>query len=791
MKRITGNVQGFVNAQTSTIGISFHLLKVAVIAVLMVASVVDLAARQRTEVDGQTESRLGGAAGSTMRPFTVADSIAMTHLADPAEHGQGHPQVSPDGKRFLIITERGILETNVREYTLFIYERLDESFKPARIITFKSSSNRPGISQAKWLDDENISILAENPGELPQVYAVRWRSREAKKLTSQPTGVAAYDVSANGRVVVYYGYWTGNEAEVKYKEDHGFAVSDQSLADLTTGNWRHPQWMYQMFIMDTASREVRLVHATPFQYIPQRLKLWVSPDGRYAVTEQPPSSVESEWANYEDPIVKRNTVELQGRVFKERRRVLQQAMILDTRSGELGPLFDAPLSSHHALNAVWGSDSKSVIVEGTLLPLNTSDESELTRRRKFPVIAEVSLPSHSFRRVTDIPEGQYWIIRSANRAHSFLIDAWKLEEGDVMTKIPTIEFRQEGSEWLREKEPADHTPASDIIVSEAVDHWPRLVKIDPVTHQEKVILDPNPELQTVSFGREEFVHWKGKRGEPLVGGLIYPTDYRAGTRCPLVIQTHGFNEQVFLPDGPFTTVFAAQELANRSVAVLQLGESPLYDATQGTLDWGPAQLSQVESAIDYLDERGLIDRERVGLVGFSITGFIVRYALENSKYKFAVATSAEGNDYGYWAYIADGNNLTWASQNEAPYGGAPWSGNLKSWMQSISFNYDKIRTPLRLESDSNDFGAVLNEWENFIALRRLHKPVELIYEAHGMHPVVKPWDRMTSQQGNVDWLLFWLKGEEDPDPAKAEQYNRWHELRKQQEANQTASAAAQ
>ena len=36
---------------------------------------------------------------------------------------------------------------------------------------------------------------------------------------------------------------------------------------------------------------------------------------------------------------------------------------------------------------------------------------------------------------------------------------------------------------------------------------------------------------------------------------------------------------------------------------------------------------------------------------------------------------------------------------------------------------------------------------------------------------------MTSQQGNVDWFCFWIKGEEDPDPAKAEQYKRWRELR--------------
>jgi hypothetical protein len=37
-------------------------------------------------------------------------------------------------------------------------------------------------------------------------------------------------------------------------------------------------------------------------------------------------------------------------------------------------------------------------------------------------------------------------------------------------------------------------------------------------------------------------------------------------------------------------------------------------------------------------------------------------------------------------------------------------------------------------------------------------------------------------QRNLDWLNFWLQDKEDPDPAKAEQYKRWRELRKLQDA---------
>jgi len=37
----------------------------------------------------------------------------------------------------------------------------------------------------------------------------------------------------------------------------------------------------------------------------------------------------------------------------------------------------------------------------------------------------------------------------------------------------------------------------------------------------------------------------------------------------------------------------------------------------------------------------------------------------------------------------------------------------------------------------------------------------------------------------VDWFCFWLKGEEDTDPAKVEQYVRWRELRKLQQTDKT------
>jgi hypothetical protein len=83
--------------------------------------------------------------------------------------------------------------------------------------------------------------------------------------------------------------------------------------------------------------------------------------------------------------------------------------------------------------------------------------------------------------------------------------------------------------------------------------------------------------------------------------------------------------------------------------------------------------------------------------------------------------------------------------------------------------------------------SILGEWEIYSSLRMQNKPVDLIYFPNGTHIHQKPLERLESQQGNVDWMRFWLQGYEDPDPTKAAQYKRWEQLREQQAAEDKAS----
>jgi hypothetical protein len=182
-----------------------------------------------------------------------------------------------------------------------------------------------------------------------------------------------------------------------------------------------------------------------------------------------------------------------------------------------------------------------------------------------------------------------------------------------------------------------------------------------------------------------------------------------------------------------------------------------------------------EGAIDYLDQRGLIDRNRVGIIGFSRTVFHVAYALTHSKYRFAAASLADGVDGSYLNY------LLWPSSDSVRVnGGPPFGSSLGLWLKnSPGFNLDKVNAPVRLEY--YDHAYFLAGWHLFSGLSLLGKPVDFLWLPDGYHMLIKPWERLTSQQGTVDWFTFWLSGHEDTDPTKAERYLRWRELRKLQD----------
>jgi len=329
----------------------------------------------------------------------------------------------------------------------------------------------------------------------------------------------------------------------------------------------------------------------------------------------------------------------------------------------------------------------------------------------------------------------------------------------------------------------------EVTMEEDVNSPPKIFLFDPDSRKKALLLDLNPQFNQLDLGKVETVEWVAD-GVHLIGGLYLPAGFIAGHRYPLVIQTHGFNPDRFSMDGiqEWSSGYAARPLAAKGFLVLQMQafknrkDHDHYNdgKTFGTNDAEAGRKLNVrgmETAIDYLDDRGLIDRDRVGVVGFSVSVSFVGYLLTHSNKHFAAASLVDGVDAGYFqelVYPASAWGGGRMNRNIAPFG-----EGLKNWLQeSPSFSMGNVRTPLRLLALGRS--GPLELWEWFAGLTLQEKPVDYVLLPDAAHLVVKPWERLVAQQGLVDWFLFWLKGEEDSGLEKTAQYSRWRNLRQRQ-----------
>jgi hypothetical protein len=720
-------------------------------------------ASRANEKDSQAENRR----------VTVPDTIEMTQWADRDYFlgGESRGRIglfSPDRKQFIVVVKKGNIERNTVDYSLLLFRTnsVFQSPKPQVLLKMSSSSNRDAITHIKWLDDsETVVFLGERPGETPEVYSLNVETKLLKKLTNHSTPVVAYDTSDDGQVIVYEAAAKRKEDEVKTRKS-GIVITTQNPSDLFGCDCGPDRGLEavgnELFVQTTGRPPSRIPSA---DLVTESQTLSVSRTGRYALLSVYVRDIDPSWAEYQDRFLHPFIVEPRR---PGTRSNVRRYMLLDSRTLEFTPLLNTPISSS-GNGFAWAKDGGSLVLSGAYLPLGVADPAEQEARQKRTFVAEIKLPSKEIVKITD---AELKVAKWDQVTERLL-----LEPGNERVYSPTQAYEKIGATWkqapVTEADTRTGNPA-DVTLEEDINTPPKIFVSDPKSDRKTQLFDLNPAFAQLEFGKVEAVSWKATDGHGVLGGLYLPPGYRSGTRYPLVIQTHGFRKDRFWIDGPWSSAFAAAALAAKGIVVLQVGGST--DTTEDlkfveTPEEAPRQMAAYEGAIDYLDGRGLIDRNQVGMIGFSRTVFYVEYTLTHSRYHFTAVTLADGFDGGYMNY------LLWPTVDYVRVNGGPPNGSsLPSWLKnSPGFSLDKVSAAVRLEY----YGPAmfLGGWQWFSGLSLLEKPVDFVWFPDGTHLLVKPSERLTSQEGNVDWFSFWLMGEEDPDPAKKGQYERWEGLR--------------
>lgn len=759
---------------------------------------------------------LQAASAQRLRPFTIKDSIEFSRFANPAlwttnQDRPVEPIMSPDGKKALIVTFRGIISNNTIESTIWLFDWhsiVQFAVQPSGVppaprvlVRFAAASNTPVISDIRWLRDSNrVAFLARSDAALQQLYVVNTDSGSISKVSNADGEVSSYDIE--GETVVYT--TLKDPAPAVADQDDLVAVAgrnifsllwrDRPLKDRSESQLLSVQSVLH-FVRD--GREVAIsptVDGRPVRLFFPILSL--SPDGESLVTVAAVNRIPSDWAAYQ-PRYGYEELKLSPdnprALAEDNSWKAAEMVVINLQSGVATPLVDAPAGRALFFNfvptkAIWATDSRRVLVSNTFLPIENAEGGEIPKdslQATSTAAAIVDVLTRKIQPITFFPQPP-----RGSRPDRHVSDVtWDSDQNFVTLTYASSpdnvpmpfreEYRLSAAGWTKVQSDASASGLR-LTIEESLNQPPVLAVQRAGSTESLTIWDPNPQMSSIALGRASLYQWRDKKGTPHTGILVLPPDYISTRRYPLVIQTHGYEPNRFFLDGMYTTGSGGRALAARGVIVLQMEQSLKYIDTPHE---GQFQTEAFEGAIRQLAHEGLIDPHRVGVIGFSFTVFHVLYTLTHRPDLFAAASITDGNDLSYWLYLL-WTDITYGQQYaERMNGGLKPFGKagLQRWAQSApGFNLDRVQAPLLISCLER--GTLVATWDIYGGLRTLSKPVDMVWlqKEDAPHVLVQPRHRYLSQEQAVDWFDFWLNGHEDSDPRKAPAYKRWRSLREQE-----------
>ncbi len=582
---------------------------------------------------------LHGLGAKQNRPITVEDCVRTRRIL-LADDLSSPVQLSPDGTRVAYVVKAPNVVTNRNDYQLYIRD-LKET---VRREDGRRLLQADRISSIKWLGLSHVVARVERKAANDvesEADIVDANTGVVDKLEF-PVKMEEFSISADGKVVVFSsllatGTPTASQMEEqRVREERGYPIGFGKGTGTAVNN---PSG-YEIYLgkkTETGKIEATKLYFTGPGDVPRRTilrdvqRLSLSLDGKYLLLNYATETLPEGWEN--QPLIK----ELRGFGSPASSEILA---LYDVAGGQLRLAFNYP---GELLNTSWADDSRAYSVISAA-PFDTNEgrreaEAAVAFGRvfyylyRFTHLFAVNAKSGVVTKVVNRDSGRpgYWEFQDDGPL------SWKRSDGEMIVRVSDKTFAQmkmsDGTwkEVSRFQIPQDNMFrsmfSSDgrvlVGVLQAVTIPPELFVQDVTTGQTALLTDLNPEYRSITLGEVEKIEWTNRYGSKCSGKLLKPVGHVPGKRYPLVLMGSDFDDDFFISDSLYRTAFAPQSLANAGFAVL-MAKYPRDDAfPTGDFpgDMGQAYnwMDMMESAIDLLSERGIVDRNNVGIVGFSRT----------------------------------------------------------------------------------------------------------------------------------------------------------------------------
>jgi dipeptidyl aminopeptidase/acylaminoacyl peptidase len=255
----------------------------------------------------------------------------------------------------------------------------------------------------------------------------------------------------------------------------------------------------------------------------------------------------------------------------------------------------------------------------------------------------------------------------------------------------------------------------------------------------------------------EHVTWTSD-GHEIEGILTYPAGYEKGKRYPLVVEIHGgpswqWEDYAFLDWHDW-----AQLLASNGYAVLAPNPrgSTGRDAEFQKLlqdDVGGGESRDVIAGALAMVDRGIADRERLGVGGWSWGGYLTAITITRTDiFKAAVMGAGLSN------LLSDHGQDDIPSSNLLYFPGLPYHHPDAYWQGSAIRHITNCTTPtLILHGDADARVHPAQGMEMYRALKSLGVPVEFVRYPRQGHPIKERHHQIDLMRRLVAWFDRWLK----------------------------------
>ncbi|WP_010584285.1 S9 family peptidase [Schlesneria paludicola] len=256
------------------------------------------------------------------------------------------------------------------------------------------------------------------------------------------------------------------------------------------------------------------------------------------------------------------------------------------------------------------------------------------------------------------------------------------------------------------------------------------------------------------LGRTELVRWKSTEGMTVEGLLTYPAQFKSGERYPLLLVVHGGPMGVFtnLFDGS-PSVYPTAAFAAKRYLVLRpnpRGSSGYGKAFRfaNTQDWGGGDFRDVMSGVNHVISLGIVDADRMGIMGWSYGGFMTSWAITQTK-RFRAASVGAGVT----------NLVSFTGTTDIPsflpdyFGGEYWNNPEIYPLHSAMMRIKGVTTPTLIQHGERDERVPLSQGlELYNALKRQGCVTKLVIYPRSPHSIEEPRLLLDGMNRNLEWF---------------------------------------